>query len=371
MQKVIDSFNIQDIEKVYKDPSVKAGGLTNFGNFDEGFCLKISTKSVGKIIYVLCFERKEEKLEVFRTIREIKLDEQHKNGIFDTSPQDDLRKKKRETLSSILGKKDIQDENDKLLTDGYWITLQDWSQCNLKCGGGTSTFHRMCVPPKNGGKTCQGEPIMHKSCNPHPCPDTNGTTEGAFGKKNTEVLKPIVRIMAFTDTPQRYTKCKIKESDMMIYYKSDDQALINNPLLNGKTIEGTMGDINIPSRVIMNNSTLTVFSGDQYQLLYQSFNLKKTKFLASKIKKNCFELKEGSKKSVTLCPFGCEHSSKPLEEWSYDFDLFKNKCDRSSKYDPNGDQELQKKIQAKMVTKFLTKKKIHNLINKFKFIILG
>lgn len=351
MQKVIDSFNIQNIEKVFEDPNVKAGGITDFGNFDEGFCIKISTRDAGKTIYVLCFDTMSEKTEVLTKARMFKIDEQHKNGIFDISPQDVLRKKKRETLSGILGKKDkdAQEEKDKLLTDGYWITLQDWSQCNLKCGGGISTFHRMCVPPKNGGKPCQGEPILHKSCNPQPCPDTDGTGEGAFGKKNTEVLKPIVKIMPLTDSPQRYTKCKIKESDMMIYFKTNDPALVNNPLLNGKTIEGTMGEINIPSRIIMNNSTLTVFSGDHYETLYQSYNLKKTKFFSSKIKKNCFELKEGSKKSIILCPFGCEHSAKPLEEWSYDFELFKNKCDRRSSYDPNGDAELQKKIQAKMV----------------------
>lgn len=351
MQKVMDSFSIYDIQKVYDDPNVKAGGITDFGNFDEGFCLKISTIDVGKTIYVLCFETSNEKMEVYRIIRNIKIDEQHKNGIFDVNPKSVQQKKKRETLSGILGKKDkdAQDEKDKILSDGYWITLQNWSQCNLKCGGGTSTYHRMCVPPKNGGKPCQGEPILHKPCNIQPCPNTNGTGEGAFGKKNTEVLKPIVKIMSFTDAPQRYTKCKIKETDMMIFYKSNDPALLNNSLLNGKTIDSTMGEINIPSRVIMNNSTLTVFSGEHYETMYQSYNLKKTKFYSSKVKKNCFELKEGSKKTITLCPFGCEHNAKPLAEWSYDFDLFKNKCGRVSSVDPKADAELQKKIKAKMV----------------------
>jgi len=351
MQKIMDSFNIQNIEKVYEDPNVKAGGITDFGNFDEGFCLKISTKDAGKTIFVVCFDTMSEKTQVLKIIRIIKIDEQHKNGIFDISPQDNQKKKKRETLSAVLGKqdKDAKDDKHELLTDGYWITLQEWSQCNLKCGGGTSTFHRMCVPPKNGGKPCQGEPILHKPCNSQPCPITDGTAQGAFGNKDTEVLKPIVKIMAFTDAPQRYTKCKIKESDMMIYYKSNDPALINNPLLNGKTMESTMGDINIPTRVIMNNSTLSVFSGEHYETLYLSFNLQKTKFYISKIKKNCFGLREGTKKSITLCPFGCESSAKPLEEWSYDFDLFKNKCSRKSNFNPREDAELNKKIQAKMV----------------------
>ena len=365
MQKVIDSFSISNIDKVFDDPNVKAGGLTDFGNYDEGFCLKISIKEAGKTIYVLCFDTASEKMDVYRTLRMIKIDEQHKNGIFDLSPKSAQQKRKRETLSGILGKKDKDSRSKKneIPTDGYWITLQDWSQCNLKCGGGTSTFHRMCVPPANGGKSCQGEPIFHKSCNTQRCPDRGDGDEtgegGAFGSlkngmnsKNTEVLKPIVKIMAFTDAPQRYTKCKIKETDMMIFYKTTDPALVNNPLLDGKTIAGTMGEINIPSRVIMNNTTLTIFSGDHFETMYQSYNLKRTKFYASKIKKNCFELREGNKKSITLCPFGSQYSSKSLEEWTYDFELFKNKCDRSSSYDQNADAQLQKKIQAKMVNSY-------------------
>ncbi len=361
MKKVIDSFNIEDITKVYEDPSIKAGGVSDFGNFDEGFCIKITTKDSGKIVYVLCFDSMNEKTVVLNLVRLIKIDQQHKNGIFDNNPQDAKKKRNGETLASILGKDNkVKEDRHTVLTDGYWVTLQEWSQCNLKCGGGTSTYHRLCRPPKNGGKPCQGEAIMHKPCNTHPCPITDGTAEGPFGNKNTEVLAPIVKIMAFTDQPQRYTKCKIKESDMMIYYKTSDPALLNSPLLNGKTIENTMGEINIPARVIMNNSTLTVFSGEHYKTLHQSYNLKKTKFYASKIKKGCFELREGSKKTITLCPFGCEHSVKPLDEWAYDFDLFKNKCGRISPYDPDSDEELKKKIAAKMVNIILKDKIIYH-----------
>jgi hypothetical protein len=56
------------------------------------------------------------------------------------------------------------------LTDGYWIVLQMWSQCTLKCGGGKSFLQRMCVPPKDGGKPCEGEAILSKDCNKQPCP---------------------------------------------------------------------------------------------------------------------------------------------------------------------------------------------------------
>lgn len=59
------------------------------------------------------------------------------------------------------------------------MTLQDWTQCTLVCGGGTQTMQRMCIPPMNGGKSCEGEAILTKKCNTKPC---NGVTP-------TEVLQ--------------------------------------------------------------------------------------------------------------------------------------------------------------------------------------
>jgi len=342
MQKIIESLNISDIEKVNENPKDKKSGITDFGNFDEGYCLKILTKNQNRIIFVICFDKIEEKNQVFDLIRKLKIEEQHSEGIFE------VKEKKKETLSDLLAKTDTENQtknNQQKLepSDGYWITLQDWSQCNLKCGGGTSTLHRMCVPPKNGGKLCEGESIIHRACNTQACPDTNSNSD--MNGKNTEILKPIVKIMAFTDAPQRYTKCKIKETDMMIYYKLDDPNLQKTSLLNGKKIEG-MGEISIPTRVIMNNSTLTIFTGQNYETMYQTYNLKNTHFSVSNIKKNCFHLSESAHKGVDLCPFGCESSSKELDEWTYDFDLFKNKCGRNLS---NDDKDLNNEIQAKMV----------------------
>jgi hypothetical protein len=58
----------------------------------------------------------------------------------------------------------------KNMTDGYWSILQDWTQCTKKCGGGLSYMQLMCIPPKNGGKNCMGQPIRTRPCNPQPCP---------------------------------------------------------------------------------------------------------------------------------------------------------------------------------------------------------
>merc|ERR1711957_1009442 len=205
--------------------------------------------------------------------------------------------------------------------------LQNWSQCSLKCGGGVSTLQRMCIPPKKGGKPCEGKAILTKDCNKQPCPSAYGKSENIENRKNTEVMKPIVKIMPFTNTPQRYTLCKIKESDMMIYFLSDDPMLYSSNL--------------------MNNRNLSIFTGEHYETLYQTYILKKSLFYVNKQKKGCFVIKE-NKKQITLCPFGCERDDKLQQEWLKDFDLFKNKCGRTSPFKIDGDAEMQKKIQEKM-----------------------
>jgi len=46
------------------------------------------------------------------------------------------------------------------IKDGKWVILKSWSGCTLGCGGGKSYLQRMCVPPENAGKPCEGEPIL-------------------------------------------------------------------------------------------------------------------------------------------------------------------------------------------------------------------
>lgn len=96
--------------------------------------------------------------------------------------------------------------------DGYWITLQSWSTCSLKCGGGTQSYHRMCVPPKSGGKPCQGEAILIKRCNEQPCPTVKSPQDKS--KENEETPKPIVKVMPFSSRYQKYT---VSISHLYIY----------------------------------------------------------------------------------------------------------------------------------------------------------
>lgn len=60
-------------------------------------------------------------------------------------------------------------DNSRNSDDGYWVTVQSWSSCTLKCGSGTQTMQRQCIPPKNSGKPCIGNPILTQVCNIQPC----------------------------------------------------------------------------------------------------------------------------------------------------------------------------------------------------------
>ncbi len=89
--------------------------------------------------------------------------------------------------------------------DGVWKTLQDWSQCTVVCGGGTQTYQRICIPPLNGGKECEGEPIQTRPCNEAPC---------ELPAEKPTVLPPKIKLQKTTNRMQRYEPCIINEGDV-------------------------------------------------------------------------------------------------------------------------------------------------------------
>ena len=203
------------------------------------------------------------------------------------------------------------------VVDGYWITLQTWTQCSLKCGGGVSTFHKMCVPPKEGGKPCDGPAILNKPCNVQPCPVVKDLKTFKLNQTRS-FKKPIVKIMPFSDRPQRYSKCIIKESDMM-YTK----------IFNEKV--QYVENVQVPVRVVMNNRTIAIFGSSDYNSVLSSFELQHTEIAPSKMHPNCFILSQGDITDLNhlqaeICPFGLDRSPEVYQEWLYDFNLFKNQC---------------------------------------------
>ena len=286
-------------------------------------------------------------------LRKIKIRRQRDSGIIVSSPIPPVT----ETLQSILTGNTPKLDTDKeknlgvtfnsttsKVVDGYWIVLQQWTQCSLKCGGGVSTLQRMCVPPKDGGKPCDGPAIMTKPCNIQPCPQVK---ELKKVQNNTVTNKPIVKIMPFSDRPQRYTKCIVKESDMLFTKDLTVAQKVNY-----------VENLQIPVRVVMNNRTLSIFGSSDYDSLMKSFELSDTEFAPSKFHKDCFIITEGKAnldpnnsalKQAELCPFGFDRKDKVYQEWFYDFNLFKFQCHSEREVLNNDeikalDDKLKKKI---------------------------
>lgn len=220
--------------------------------------------------------------------------------------------------SVTIAKKKIEEENKFLQPiDGYWIILQDWSQCSLKCGGGITVLHRMCNPPRVGGKPCVGEGIIRKPCNSQPCPPMS-KINGAISKQNsTEILEPTVRVMQLSSRPQKYTKCIIKESDLLYSFNATHRS--------GLDIGQENTVITIPARVVMNNKTISIYAGEDYETLKDSYDIQVTVFVPSARNRYCFILRDNSKKGE-FCLIGGERNKDHFDQWDYDFNLFKYQC---------------------------------------------
>jgi hypothetical protein len=258
---------------------------------------------------------------------------------------------KPKTISGMLNPAVAKAKANKAgaLIDGYWIVLQTWSQCTLKCGGGKSYLQRMCVPPKEGGKPCNGDAVLNRDCNKQPCP--GAVSLGGKGDTVTQkVNKPIVKIMPFSARPQRYSKCIIKESDMM-YTKDMNKkdALSTNVPVNKDSVQS----MQVPVRVIMNNRTLTIFAGEGYDTHLDTFNLQTSNLIMPDPQKvkgnalNCFWINSEDGRTAHLCPFGCASESKVVDEWRYDFNLFKYQCSYGHK-EQELNMNLKKKLDAKI-----------------------
>lgn len=320
---------------MYEDDELfEKGGLLKFGNFNEGFCFKVLTRGAFNYHWVICLDEASKMQFLIQLIRKLKLEEQRQDGIILYTTPKKQSKGMAESLVELLGSKTAEKEKGSsgaagagTAADGYWITINNWTECSLKCGGGVSTLQRACIPPKNGGKPCIGDAVLTKKCNTKPCPEIR-RSNSTLSKGNDTVKKPIIKLVKFSNFPQRYVKCKIKESDLMLYQNLTDPLTAQSAknFLSQVNLEG-LSEITVPVRVLMNNETVSVYTGDSYESLFMSFKLRNVRFLRHAVREDCFVLKETENKKVNLCSFspggGCK---KEIDEWDYDFHLFKNQC---------------------------------------------
>jgi len=187
------------------------------------------------------------------------------NGDKTNDKQSDREKNKINSMMHNLRKGISKETLEKIkkAKEPTWIAITPWSECSKLCGGGKSYLQRICIVPKNSNEHCDGERILTKDCNLQPC-ETNDMIFDSKQKNNTVIFNnntnsaqpsmvnelsviksPIVKILPISKKPIRYERCLIKEGDLALY--------INDGYLKGTKI---------PVRVILNNSTLTVYSSD-------------------------------------------------------------------------------------------------------------
>jgi hypothetical protein len=110
--------------------------------------------------------------------------------------------------------------------------------------------------------------------------------------------------------------------------------------------------IQIPTRAVMNTKTLTIFTGDNYESQMMSFNIRDTEFLKQKGEMGCFLLRNSVNQKGEICPYpGAGEKKAFLEEWDYDFSLFKNQC--NVKQDKFLDNEIPKDMKEQFEVKLV------------------
>jgi len=135
--------------------------------------------------------------------------------------------------------------------------------------------------------------------------------------ENGTTLKPIVKAMRVSQRPTRYDKCHIKEGDALMTRESHEASQMG--------YEGIKETF--PARLVMNNKTLTIYQDESYKTILGSFLLESTKLLRMTTKKNCFQLKSLNKLTEVCEIQGSKNNF--VEEWDYDFNLFKYQCKSS------------------------------------------
>lgn len=340
-----DVLNINSISSVFEGNDFSKGGIVDYGKFAEGYCTKVATEQSNKnSIWIICSEDEEDAKKFRVHLKQLKLTQQRDAGIFRV--EGGVNQKDKMTLNDLIGNpadnaKEGEAGKVKKTVDGYWILLQNWTQCSLKCGGGVSTLQRMCVPPKHGGNPCEGEAVMTKKCNEQPCPDVieiHGRNE-----TNKVTLAPVTKVMEFMHRPQRFIKCLVKESDLL--FDLVDLNKIDN------TPTETIDSVQTPVRLVMNNQTIAIFKGENYADEVMSFDISKTNFRNSTRRQFCLIIEQPRVKAAEFCPFSCKADANFLSEWERDFFLFRDKCN-TPKDTVLIDNEFKEKLQEKMVKHF-------------------
>ncbi len=299
MAKTVDSLELKSLVDVKIDKSgASKGGIEDLGNFQEGFCFLLRAKTLtSSFKWVICTDDYRSKCDLMKKLIVLKFKIQAK-----------CNKSSQKEMSTITKIKLVDDKYDHShnTTISRWINLQEWSSCTLACGGGSQTLHRFCLRSAEG-PSCKGEAIITRPCNTQPC--QNVTDEII----DTKLLPTEIRIVPVSLRPQKFKKCILKEEDMNII-RYDFSNLKLPP--------------RIPSRVIMNNRTISIFEAGTYDSLLATYYLKKLKIVkVFEEDKRCLKIGESDEKFNVMCVMCNEDESEQrIKKWIDDIKDFSYNC---------------------------------------------
>jgi len=141
-------------------------------------------------------------------------------------------------------------------------------------------------------------------------------------------------MMPTSKRPQRYDKCFLKESDVLMEKRDDSTK--DMPITP-----------RIPVRLVMNDRTVSAYIDDTLTNKYITFILSETTIVKLTDEPKCFKFKTNVKETM-FCQLEATNGDW-VEEWDYDFNLFKSQCKRKrSKSDvifPDEQKQLETKFE--------------------------
>merc|ERR1712032_997224 len=141
LKHVVDNLMIKYIKHIPKENRNRSS-VNDLGNFKEGKCLQVYTRrplkpnmkfnqKTSKALdenWMFCFDNMKSKRKLITYLILLKENQQH--------DEKHAAATKKPSTKELLNKKTkhIEKRKDSKPKDGYWILLQDWTSCSLKCG---------------------------------------------------------------------------------------------------------------------------------------------------------------------------------------------------------------------------------------------
>jgi hypothetical protein len=273
----------------------------------------LSPKSYTSKNWIICTDTDAAKDTLMLMLIRLKLKNQHSRNIYLEYEKNSIAKENN-TPKIPDGKVGSIYEGGNSKIDCAMIVLHPWTPCTLACGGGNSFLQLMKIPAKQGGKECENtESIRKRDCNMQPCPTVSNmkamTQGSSTSSSSVSMSSATVKMMAISSRPLRYDKCHLKEGDALIE-KNDESTkdFSTKPM--------------IPIRIVMTDKTIAAYLDDSLKSKVVDYNLSQSVMI--KKGDSCFII-QSNLRNDKFCMLD---SSKGdfLEEWYYDFNLFKNQC---------------------------------------------